>query len=193
MSWEVDRRLSEASIRGEHPAIAAANGRVYVAWHRPRGDTVDVVLRRSPDRGQRFASAVTLSASGAAAHASLAADGDYVHLVWGDTRTGTAEVYARSSADAGAHWAAEARISEEPYASWVPSVAAWNNLVWVAWVDYRDANEEEYVRRSRDGGRSWDPPVRVTGHPADSWAPSIATAGSRGGTGSTGRPIRRSV
>ena len=107
----------------------------------------------------------------------LAAHGSRVHAAWGDTRSGDAEIYVRSSDDAGRSFDAEQRLSDEPYASWVPSVDAWDDVAVVAWVDYRDANEEEYLRVTRDGGRTWEPAVRVTEDPADSWAPSVAVRG----------------
>lgn len=47
----------------------------------------------------------------------------------------------------------------------------------MSWVDYRDANEEEYTRRSRDGSVTWGAITRVSDDPADSWAPSVAISG----------------
>ncbi len=55
----------------------------------------------------------------------------------------------------------------------------------VAWTDERDdigectrdgnpCREEEYYRRSLDGGATWDAEMRLTVDPAESWAPSIA-------------------
>jgi hypothetical protein len=45
-------------------------------------------------------------------------------------------------------------------------------------VDYADANEEEYIRHSADGGATWAAPVRLTRDAADSWAPSLAVSGN---------------
>jgi CspA family cold shock protein len=60
----------------------------------------------------------------------------------------------------------------------VGTIEAAGELVVAAWVDYRDANEEEYLRRSLDAGASWGPLRRLTHNPADSWAPSLAIAGT---------------
>jgi hypothetical protein len=72
-------------------------------------------------------------------------------------------------------------------------VALAGDTMHVAWTDERDdigecttdatpCREEEYYRRSPDGGVTWDPEVRLTadpaGAPAESWAPSIAAAGA---------------
>src|SRR6202035_3287736 len=114
---------------------------------------------------------------GAGAFPSVAASGPRVRVVWSDRREGEAEVYTRGSADAAATWDSEVRLSDVPDESWVPTVELSGERAYVGWVDYRDGNEEEYFRSSRDGGATWEPTVRLTANPADSWAPSIAAAG----------------
>ncbi len=57
-------------------------------------------------------------------------------------------------------------------------MAANGKNVYVAWVDYQDANEEEYFRRSVNGGLSWEPIIRLTNDPADSWAASMGVSGT---------------
>jgi len=174
-TWEPPRMLSGEGA--EHPAIAASAGHVYVGWHEATPHGLAVVLRRSTDRGDRFEPPRALSSSGSAAHVSLAADGPHVQAVWGDTRSGFAEIFARSSEDGGARFSAERQLSDAPYESWVPNVDVQGDVAVAAWVDYRDANEEEYVRVSRDRGATWEPAVRVTTDPADSWAPSVVVRG----------------
>jgi hypothetical protein len=174
-SWEPPRMLSAEGA--EHPAIAASAGHVYVGWHRATPNGQAVVLRRSVDRGDRFEPPRVLSSSGSAAHVSLAADGPHVQAVWGDTRSGFAEIFVRSSEDGGARFSGERQLSDAPYESWVPNVDVHGDVAVAAWVDYRDANEEEYVRVSKDRGVTWEPSVRVTADPADSWAPSVVVRG----------------
>lgn len=171
--WGPDRRLA----RGEHPSLAVDGASVYVVWHDVRAAGLGVFLRRSGDAGWRFEPEIPITGSGSGAHPTVAAAGPRVHVVWGDTRSGDAEVFTRRSLDGGAHFGPEVQLSESPYASWVPTVTTAGPAVYVAWVDYRDANEEEYIRRSLDGGQTWGPITRLTHDPADSWAPSIATEG----------------
>jgi hypothetical protein len=59
----------------------------------------------------------------------------------------------------------------------VPSLAADDGEVVLAWVDTRDGNEEEYVRISHDEGRTWGPQTRLTENVANSWAPSVVVRG----------------
>lgn len=172
-TWEPPRRLDRYTAPEGQVTVAATGPHVYVAWHdhSPGGG---IRLARSTDRGETFERTITLI-EGPAAHPSLAADGQRVHLVWGDHRDGDqAEIYTIRSADGGATWADEQRLSDVPFESWVPTVAVEDESAYVAWVDYRDGNEEEYFTRSLDGGKTWAEPVRLTVDEADSWAPSLA-------------------
>jgi hypothetical protein len=178
VTWEPDTRLSTAPGLREHPAIAVSGNNVYVVWHDTREGNLNVYCKRSSDRGATWGEDIKLSASGAAAHPSIAVWRHNAHVVWGDTRSGSAEIYTRHSTNDGATWDTEQLVSELPYESWVPTVAVFGQTVFVAWVDYRDANEEEYIRRSTDGGITWGTVTRLTDDTADSWAPSIAVRGA---------------
>lgn len=176
-SWDPETCLSESAGPDEHPAIAISGRNVYVAWHGIRDGRFDIFLRRSVDGGLTWEPTSVLTDGHKAAHASIAASGSAVHLVWGDNRTGHAEIHTRRSTDFGQSWDAETRLTDLPFESWVPTVAVSRRQVLVAWVDYRDGNEEEYVKRSTDGGVTWGPDTRLTSDPADSWAPSLAISG----------------
>ncbi|HEY2934272.1 MAG TPA: sialidase family protein, partial [Acidobacteriota bacterium] len=179
-SWGPDTRLSSDPAPKEHPAIAVSGSSVYVVWHDMRNRNLDIYFKRSLDGGTSWEQENRLSIGNprGSAHASIAAAHSNVYVVWGDHRDGDqAEIYFRASYDGGTTWGEETRISELPFDSWVPTVTAsgWN--VYVAWVDTRDGNEEEYFRRSTDGGLSWAPVARLTDQAANSWAPSLAASG----------------
>lgn len=175
-TWEPDAILSGGPAG--FPAVAASGRYVYAAWHETRGGNADVVLRRSADRGATWERPIRLTSHpGNSMYASIAASGSGVYVTFFDNRDGQTEAYLTRSHDHGLTWAPEVRLSDLPYDSWTPTVAASGSKVYVAWVDLRDGNEEEYFRRSRDGGRSWGPIVRLTRDGANSWAPSIAASG----------------
>ncbi|MBM3464315.1 MAG: exo-alpha-sialidase, partial [Armatimonadetes bacterium] len=156
------------------PAIAVGAGEVLVAWHETTSGRPSVMLRRSTDGGATWAAASSL-ASGA--HVSIAASGQRVLAAWCASPEGQSEIYARRSVDGGRTWDAARRMTDLPHDSWVPSVAVDGENGYLAWVDLRDGNEEEYFKRSTDGGRTWGPDTRVTRNPANSWAPSVAARG----------------
>ena len=182
-TWQEPLALSVPGVIAQHPAIAVAGRGVYVAWHEVRSapPTPQIVLRRSLDGGATWEPEQRLTdPSIHSAHPSIAATGTRVHVTWFDGRHGDVlpEIYTRHSRDGGATWALEQRVSDSKAPSWVSTIEADGLNVYIGWVDYLDSNEEEYLRRSVDGGESWLPAVRMTSDPADSWAPSIALTGS---------------
>ena len=169
--------ITPGAVLAEHASVATEGPWVYVAYHEGGPSGQDVWLRRSNDGGASFGAAIRVSTSGASALAALAATGEHLHAVWMDDSAPTSEVWVRSSSDRGSTWGPIQRLSDTPYESWVPAIAADGPQVSVAWVDYRDANEEVYLRHSVDAGASFGPAQRLTTDPADSWAPSLAMAG----------------
>ena len=178
-TWEAPRHVADVFQPQGTAVVAAAGAYVYVAWHDFTGGNPDIRLQRSTDRGATWEAPFTLvGGSAPSAFPSLAAFGERVRVVWGDNRDGEhAEIYTSGSCNGGESWSAPQRISSTPYESWVPTVALNDDVTIVAWIDYRDANEELYIRRSLDQGDSWEPVQRLTNDPADSWAPSLALDG----------------
>ena len=177
-TWGPDTTLSEEREAAEHPSIATSGPVVYVVWHVQSAAGFDIRLRRSLDGGLNWEPVKAMSDQHGSAHASVAASAEDVHIVWGDQRDdGHAEVYMRTSRDFGATWGPEARVSDFPFDSWVPTLAVSGKNVAVAWVDLRDGNEEEYFQLSTDGGATWGPNTRLTSDAADSWAPSLVWQG----------------
>lgn len=67
------------------------------------------------------------------------------------------------------------------YLPQLPSVAAGpNGSLYVAWADARSGADRVYLRRSTDGGQTWQPLVNVTGSVSDAkvsaWLPAIAVS-----------------
>lgn len=175
-TWEPEMRLTDgaaAPVGHDHiiPAVAAAEGSVYVAWHEMREGGPEVRFRRSTDGGATWEPSIRLPVEiPNTASPSVAASERDVHVVC----CGRTQVYYVHSPDGGAHWERAIQISDSSVVAWVPTVAVGGRRVYVAWVDTRDGNEEEYIRASADGGATFGPPVRLTDDRANSWAPSIA-------------------
>ena len=177
-TWGADTPLSQSTRGAEYPAIAAAGSDVYVVWHDFRHGQPDILLRHSSDHGTSWGPEQLLTPGPAdGSYPSVAASGRRVRIVYEGIHDGQTEVYTRGSDDQGATWSAEARLSSPPYTAWTATVELAGPHAYVGWVDYRDANEEEYFRRSTDGGTTWGPITRLTHDPADSWAPSLAVEG----------------
>ncbi|HSH61584.1 MAG TPA: sialidase family protein [Acidimicrobiales bacterium] len=64
-----------------------------------------------------------------------------------------------------------------------PSLAsASDGSLYAAWSDGRNGDEDVFIRRSGDGGRTWEPPVRVNENPmgdgTDQYLPRVAVSPS---------------
>lgn len=175
--WQPEIALADFPSVQEMPAIAASASSVYVVWQDTRDGGLSIYFKRSADGGRTWFPELRLSSSGGSAYASVAASGSNVYVVWGDNRDGQAETYVRASTDGGITWGPGTLVSETPWDSWVPTIAAAGDKVYVAWVDTQDGNEEEYFRRSTDRGMTWEPVQRLTTNDANSWAPTLAVAG----------------
>lgn len=193
VSWGPAVRLGPCPGPDEsgNPSIAVSGDAVHVVWWDERAAPQappQVWYKRSPDGGLTWESERAIANSPApAAFPSIAVWGKVVHVVYVDQRDGSAEVYYLRSRDAGQTWSAADRLSATPRNSYTPTVAVFRANVYVAWTDTRHSQsdsglEEEYFRRSADGGSTWEPEQRMTidppRRPANSWAPSLAAAGS---------------
>ncbi len=184
VSWGPAIRLTHAPGRSENPSIAVSGDTVGVVWWDERTGVHQIWHKQSHDGGITWQpdAQVTFSAGGGA-HCSLAAWAGAWHVVYVDGRDGNSEVYYTRSLDDGATWLAPVRLSALPHNSYTPTVAVWQSNVYVAWTDTRHFGrdstlEEEYFRRSTDGGATFEPEQRLTAdppeRPANSWAPSLS-------------------
>lgn len=178
-NWEPDVRLSQDPAWREHPAIAASGNYVYVVWHDSRNEGLDIYFKFSSDGGSTWSGEIPLTSDGGSVFAAIAAQGENVQVIWSSYQDGPqSEIYTSHSTDAGLSWAAATRLSDIPYDSWTPTIAVSGQQVYAAWVDTKDDNEEEYFRRSTDGGETWGPSQRLTNNRASSWAPTIVASGA---------------
>ncbi len=203
-SWSGERTLVDSAVGVDAANVAASGDDVYLVWRAVDGDRLRIFFRRSSDRGATFGAAVAISDNPAGVSASppsVVADGSSVRIVWPDGRpqpvgnaTATVkEIYLAASEDRGATFGPVRAVSTpDGRSSWTPSVAAGGGAIHVAWTDERDdlgecsagtnpCREEEYYRRSLDGGATFGPELRLTSDPpnapAASWAPSLAVDG----------------
>jgi hypothetical protein len=84
------------------------------------------------------------------------------------------------SVDGGETWSDPVRITVDEADPRDPDVAAYGDSVYVAWEDRRDyatAGSDIYMRRSADGGVTWEPEQRLVSSQANQWDPRIAAFG----------------
>ncbi len=108
----------------------------------------------------------------------IAANGNNIHIIWQEHRDGDAETYYKRSTNRGDSWSADTRLSTILNYSGAPSIAVYQSIVHVVWMDTRFGNPEIYYRRSTDNGIIWEPEVRLTSDAQSSNNPSLSVSGA---------------
>jgi len=103
-----------------------------------------------------------------------------VQVVWYDDRGGSFQVYTRRSLDHGATWEPDQLLSSGFDLAQHPAIVSSGETVLVAWFGRESEGRgfDVYLRRSIDGGRSWEPAEALSGSHTAAHL-SIAISGGR--------------
>ncbi len=96
---------------------------------------------------------------------SVAAEPDgRIHAVWYDDRSGSSQIYIRRSVDHGTIWETERVLSTGFDQAEHPAITSSGQTVLVVWHGRRPgtASFDVFLRRSLDGGRTWEPAAALT-------------------------------
>jgi len=172
-SWLVSDVLVDEGGSGDvaNAVIACDDRWVWLVWEDDRDSALQnhqIYLARSADFGQSFSAEVIVDGDSDGETMSLgpaiAIDGDRVHVVWYDDRHGAYDVFLATSRDAGGHFEAPVRIGSgragAAYSA-VPTVAAADGRVHVAWEDSRDGASDIYAACSDNAGASFQDEQRL--------------------------------
>ncbi len=174
----------------------AGSGRIYVVWYDDRDGFSDVWLNRSDDEGETFLPQPVRvkQGPGNASGVDLDCAGDRVYVVWEDDRdgeTGYQNIYLNFSTDGGDTWLAEDKaIDNDPDGiaiSLGPQISIFEGRVHVAWYDQIEGAPDIYMASSINGGRKFDPPVRISGNREEGGAGEAWSGNPKMSLDSTGR------
>jgi hypothetical protein len=165
VTWGATQSLSPVDGRAGNPGIAAdAAGNVIVSW--TDGATGRVYVVASNDGGATFASPRSIGSTTLRPFTSLAdrdalpavaiGSGGRVHVAWS---AGPSRVLVRSSADGGASWLPVRTIDTLGDGYSRPWLSVYGASVAVAYGARPTAGRPAgaYVRRTTDGGATWQP------------------------------------
>jgi hypothetical protein len=147
----------------------------------PTGDDVELMVRRIAAGGRLLDGQEPVqrhylgtSPPSMASDASGGRYNDRLYLTWSQWDKVGRRVMLSRSEDKGAHWSEPVPLSEQPsgdagYQAFLPAVAVNKaGLVAVSWYDTRERDRigkpawDVRLRASTDGGRTWQPSMRVT-------------------------------
>ncbi len=182
------RRLSMTSEDSRFPSIARTGSNIYLVWQ--EGDPGEVIFMRTTPTPGVAPENLSVSPARPSSTPNVAVDGSDVYVTWAETGVAVQfDIFFRSSPDGGATFSSPLNLSNNGGTSRNPRVAAAGHVVYLVWEDDTDTPgvHDIFLRRSRDGGASWDPPLNALpinlslfgGITTDkSRAPAIAAVGS---------------
>lgn len=177
--------------------VVLDDGSLAVAWEDTRFCTGQIVVARSTDDGATWSEPVRVAPWNRSQHTPslVALDASTLVVAWQEVLDDGGETRVATSRDGGVTWAHRVRVDAEPSIdAWVPSLAASDGVLHLAFVDSRPANDSAanrrvYYTRSDDAGASWrapsriDPRERDNGNPdptlTNEWSPRVAAFGER--------------
>ena len=184
--WEPDVRLTNEPA-GSYTSttnawcIASSGDALHVVWYDDRDLNWEIYYKRSTDGGLSWEADTRLTTNASNSRLpSVAVSGSTLHVVWYDERVGNWEIYYKRSTDGGSSWGPDTRLTNDPFASFYPSVAVSGSVVHVVWHDQRDNSgiDEIYYKRSTDGGTSWGTDIRLTNNIHNQQYPSVTVSGT---------------
>lgn len=187
--WGEPTNLSANPHQQVEPALALDGEAVHVVYE-DSGDPNDITddhiaYARSTDGGLRFADPLTLPSAGVAQrHPAVAVANTRVYVASCSPadKSGLyeSELYLTSSSDGGASWSEATNLSTDSGDCTRPTMAADGERVWIAWEDSTPGRSEILLRRSTDGGSTFEPAVNVSQSRGDSEDASLAFDPSNG-------------
>jgi len=144
---------------------AVVGNTVHLVWaSAPTQASADVYYKRSDDGGRAWSQATRLTFAGAdASEATVAARDQNVYVVWRDKRYfADGSIFFKRSLDNGKTWDADVLLSPNNVRSAAPTLALDGDTIYVAWEHYDLGPGNTRLRKSVDGGATWQDPVDVT-------------------------------
>ena len=109
----------------------------------------------------------------------IESEGNRTFVVWQDNTTGNNEIYLKRSTDGGVSFDAKKNMSNNAGDSQFPQIESEGNRTFVVWQDNTTGNNEIYLKRSTDGGVSFDAKKNMSNNAGDSQFPQIESEGNR--------------
>jgi hypothetical protein len=179
-TWQNAKRLTNTTGWSSSPAIALNGANIYVAWNDDTPGNHEIYIRKSTDSGANWQTAVRLTFNaGRSQTPTIAVKNNIIYVAWSDETPGNADIYFRKSTDGATSWMTEKRLTYTTYATYQPCLAFTGSSVYVAWADDNSAgNPDIFLKKSTNGGGSWEKAERLTNNSGRSDHPNIMISGT---------------
>ena len=151
-----------------------------ILWQDNTTGNNEIYLKRSTDGGVSFDAKKNMSNNaGDSQFPQIESEGNRTFVVWQDNTTGNNEIYLKRSTDGGVSFDAKKNMSNNAGDSQFPQIESEGNRTFVVWQDNTTGNNEIYLKRSTDGGVSFDAKKNMSNNAGDSQFPQIESEGNR--------------
>ena len=173
------RQISKNPGQSYTPRIAVSGQYVYAVWFDSAPDNWEILFSKSADNGSTWQAPQRLTSnSGYSNHPGVAASSANVYTAWFDDTPGNYEIYFKKSADRGTTWQNDKRLTANAGQSAVPVIAVSGADIYVAWYDDTSGYYRIYLKKSADGGATWQPSQTLTHGASNCWDPALAVSGA---------------
>ena len=143
------------------PSLSAANNTVYLAWSDLKngvGGNLDVFSMAAKGDNGTFGNLTNLSNDTAGSiDPALSASGQNVHAAWGENTPGDNSIITRSSNDSGSSFNSKVFIQNNNSLFSHPDISSsGNDVIIVASVQNKSADENIKISKSNNGGQSFE-------------------------------------
>jgi len=178
-----------SGVTAQYPCSLELSGSIlHLIWPDSRNGRWELYHKRSIDGGNTWEADTQLTAGVDLFRFGTTISGSVIHAVWGSrscaiqTDIGLhtwGEIYYKRSLDNGVTWEPTIRLTEPDGSAMRPSIAVWDDYVYVNWFDRRNSkcvwDWDIYCKRSTDGGLNWEDDIFMNDTPYHSRHPQIVT------------------
>jgi len=177
-----DLRVTNAASDSTYASLVWTGSAYGVAWQDNRDGNYEIYLARIDAAGNKIGAdvRVTNNASGSGSP-SLAWTGSEYGVAWDDLRDGNYEIYVARLDAAGSKIGPDARVTNSPSYSGLPSLVWTGSEYGVAWRDQRDGNDEIYLARLDAADSKIGPDLRMTSDASFSESAALIWTGTEYG------------
>jgi hypothetical protein len=179
--------ISSNEGRSEIPQEAMSGNKLYIAWIDDTSGNRDVFFRKSIDQGKTFGDTINLSnMSGGAYNLQIIARYNYVFVVWEHTPDNNGQIFFKRSVDNGNTFDKTISLGNNTGFYGLPQISAVssnekNNSnsinsrinIYTIW---HDSSNGIVLRKSIDGGETFDKAISLSKKYSSSFYPQIAVS-----------------
>jgi hypothetical protein len=183
--WTPAKKIVGSVSDSYDPSLDSMGDYVHVVWTDDyfvgQVGATEIHLKSSTDGGATWLNTIRLSKNtGSSIMPGVAVCGTNVHAVWRDETdyAGYPNIYYKRSTDNGNNWSKRFRITNgaTQYSDNPKIVVDKNNCnnVYIVWDNDTPRSTEIFLKKSTDGGVSWNAPVRISNDDNNSQFADIA-------------------